>query len=130
MTTIHSYNEPIRNCSTWPHKDLRRARAAAINMIPKLHPAPAKSTAPGHPGAERQNWTAYAMRRPHAELERRGTSRFFLWDKPATCGHPSTAPLKGPAAKWRDEEYFWHIPKNKLVSPLISQGQSALFHRR
>src|SRR6202035_5331836 len=33
MTTIHSYtnDQPILD---FPHKDLRRARAAAINMIP------------------------------------------------------------------------------------------------
>ena len=33
MTTIHSYtnDQPVLD---FPHKDLRRARAAAINMIP------------------------------------------------------------------------------------------------
>ena len=33
MTTIHSYTND-RNVLDFPHKDLRRARAAAINMIP------------------------------------------------------------------------------------------------
>ena len=40
MTTIHSYtnDQPILD---FPHKDLRRARAAALNMIPPP-PAPRK----------------------------------------------------------------------------------------
>jgi glyceraldehyde 3-phosphate dehydrogenase len=33
MTTIHSYTND-QNVLDFPHKDLRRARAAAINMIP------------------------------------------------------------------------------------------------
>jgi glyceraldehyde 3-phosphate dehydrogenase len=33
MTTIHSYTND-QNVLDYPHKDLRRARAAAINMIP------------------------------------------------------------------------------------------------
>jgi len=43
MTTIHSYtnDQPVLD---FPHKDLRRARAAAINMIPR-RPAPRKPSA-------------------------------------------------------------------------------------
>src|SRR4029453_1669116 len=33
MTTIHSYTHD-QNVLDFPHKDLRRARAAALNMIP------------------------------------------------------------------------------------------------
>jgi glyceraldehyde 3-phosphate dehydrogenase len=33
MTTIHSYTN-VQNVLDFPHKDLRRARAAALNMIP------------------------------------------------------------------------------------------------
>ena len=33
MTTIHSYTND-QNVLDFPHKDLRRARAAALNMIP------------------------------------------------------------------------------------------------
>jgi len=34
MTTIHAYTPPISASRTLPHKDLRRARAAAVNLIP------------------------------------------------------------------------------------------------
>ena len=33
MTTIHAYTAD-QNLQDMPHKDLRRARAAAINLIP------------------------------------------------------------------------------------------------
>ena len=33
MTTIHAYTND-QNILDYPHKDLRRARAAALNMIP------------------------------------------------------------------------------------------------
>ena len=34
MTTIHAYTQRPATCRTCPHSDLRRARAAAINLIP------------------------------------------------------------------------------------------------
>ena len=33
MTTIHAYT-PDQNLQDGPHRDLRRARAAAINLVP------------------------------------------------------------------------------------------------
>ena len=33
MTTVHAYTQD-QNLQDGPHKDLRRARAAAINIIP------------------------------------------------------------------------------------------------
>ena len=36
MTTIHAYTQD-QNLQDGPHKDLRRARAAALNMVPDLH---------------------------------------------------------------------------------------------
>ena len=47
MTTIHSYtNDQV--ILDFPHKDLRRARAAALSMIPSSTGA-AKALKPGHP---------------------------------------------------------------------------------
>ena len=52
MTTIHAYtNDQV--ILDFPHKDLRRARAAAINIIPTTTGA-AKAIVPGHPGAQGQ----------------------------------------------------------------------------
>ena len=52
MTTIHSYTND-QNVLDFPHKDLRRARAAALNMIPTTTGA-AKAIAPGDAGAKGQ----------------------------------------------------------------------------
>ena len=38
MTTIHAYTQD-QNLQDGPHKDLRRARAAALNIVPDLAPA-------------------------------------------------------------------------------------------
>jgi glyceraldehyde 3-phosphate dehydrogenase len=52
MTTIHSYtNDQV--ILDGPHKDLRRARAAAINIIPTSTGA-AAAIGSGHPRAQRQ----------------------------------------------------------------------------
>ena len=42
MTTIHSYTND-QNVLDFPHKDLRRARAAAVNMIPTTTGPPKRS---------------------------------------------------------------------------------------
>ncbi len=52
MTTIHSYTND-QNVLDFPHKDLRRARAAAINMIPTTTGA-AKAIGLVMPELERQ----------------------------------------------------------------------------
>ena len=43
MTTIHSYTND-QNLLDFPHKDLRRARAAALNIIP-TRPGPLRRSA-------------------------------------------------------------------------------------
>ena len=52
MTTIHSYTND-QNVLDFPHKDLRRARAAALNMIPTTTGA-AKAIGAGDAGVEGQ----------------------------------------------------------------------------
>ena len=49
MTTIHAYTADQR-LQDMPHKDLRRARAAALNLIPTTTGA-AKAVGPGPAGA-------------------------------------------------------------------------------
>ncbi len=39
MTTVHAYTND-QNLLDLAHKDLRRARAAAINVVPSTPPAP------------------------------------------------------------------------------------------
>ena len=52
MTTVHSYTND-QNVLDFPHKDLRRARAAALNIIPSSTGA-AKAIGSGAAGIERQ----------------------------------------------------------------------------
>ena len=52
MTTIHSYTND-QNMLDFPHKDLRRARAAALNMIPTSTGA-AKAIEACHAGTQGQ----------------------------------------------------------------------------
>ncbi len=61
MTTIHSYTND-QNVLDFPHKDLRRARAAAINMIPTTTGA-AKAIGLVMPGLKGK-LDGYAMRVP------------------------------------------------------------------
>ena len=65
MTTIHSYTNDQKLLDL-PHKDLRRARAAAISMIPTSTGA-AKALHLVIPGAERQ---ARRLRDARADAER------------------------------------------------------------
>ena len=64
MTTIHSYtNDQV--ILDFPHKDLRRARAAAINMIPTSTGA-AKAAEAGHSGTGGQT-RRFRDARAHAQ---------------------------------------------------------------
>ncbi len=65
MTTIHSYTND-QNILDLPHKDLRRARAAALSMIPTTTGA-AKAVAEVLPGAQGQ---ARRHRDPRPDAER------------------------------------------------------------
>ena len=61
MTTIHAYTQD-QNLQDAPHKDLRRARAAALNMVPTTTGA-AKAVALVRPGLKGK-LDGYAMRVP------------------------------------------------------------------
>ncbi len=81
MTTIHAYTADQR-LQDMPHRDLRRARAAAINLIPASTGA-AKAIGRGDPGAQRQaarvrragSGADRQRRRPHRRGQPRDDSR-------------------------------------------------------
>src|SRR3984893_2335850 len=79
MTTIHSYTN-AQKLLDWPHKDLRRARAAAINMIPSSTGA-AKALHLVVP-ALKGKLDGYAMRVPTPNVSVVDLTVFV--DKPAT----------------------------------------------
>ena len=87
MTTIHSYTNDQRILDL-PHKDLRRARAAALSMIPTSTGA-AKAIGLVHPGARRASSTAWRSACPPP------TSRWSTSPRAREAGHrgqPSTPP--------------------------------------
>ncbi len=86
MTTIHSYTND-QNVLDFPHKDLRRARAAALNMIPTTTGA-AKAIAPGDAGTEGQAGRLFHAR-PHARRFGGRSGRVSL-KKPTTDAKKST----------------------------------------
>ncbi len=67
MTTIHSYTND-QNLLDLPHKDLRRARAAALSMIPTTH----RRGDGGRRGAARAQGQARRHRDARADAERLG----------------------------------------------------------
>ena len=61
MTTIHAYTAD-QNLQDGPHKDLRRARAAALNMVPTSH----RRREGDRPGPARAQGQARRLRHPRA----------------------------------------------------------------
>ena len=123
MTTIHSYTND-QNVLDFPHKDLRRARAAAINMIPTTTGA-AKAIALVMPDLKGK-LDGYAMRVP--------TPNVSVVDLVAVMGKPCTAeevnaafkaaaegPLKGILAYTEDPVVSTDMMKNSNSS--IVDGQ-------
>ena len=97
MTTIHSYTND-QNVLDFPHKDLRRARAAALNMIPTTTGA-AKAMALVMPELKGK-LDGYAMRVPTPNVSVVDLTVFV--DKPATKDSVNAAlkaatngPMKG-----------------------------------
>jgi glyceraldehyde 3-phosphate dehydrogenase len=80
MTTIHSYTND-QNVLDFPHKDLRRARAAAINMIPTTTGA-AKAIGIVMP-ALKGKLDGYSMRVPTPDVS--VVDLVAVLDKPATA---------------------------------------------
>ena len=106
MTTIHSYTNDQVILDT-PHKDLRRARAAALSMIPSLDRRRQGAEA-RHPRHGRQ---ARRLRHPRSHAERLGR-RPYLHGGKADHGRKSInealktaseGPLKGILG-YTDEE--------------------------
>ena len=109
MTTIHSYTND-QNVLDFPHKDLRRARAAALNMIPTTTGA-AKAIGLVMPELKGK-LDGYAMRVPTPECF--GGRSGGVVSKPATAEEVNAAlkaaaegPLKG----------FWRIRKIRWCRP-------------
>jgi glyceraldehyde 3-phosphate dehydrogenase len=91
MTTIHSYTND-QNVLDFPHKDLRRARAAALNMIPTTTGA-AKAIGLVMP-ALKGKLDGYAMRVPTPNVS--VVDLVAVLDKPATTEEINAA-LKSAA---------------------------------
>jgi glyceraldehyde 3-phosphate dehydrogenase len=91
MTTIHSYTND-QNVLDFPHKDLRRARAAALNMIPTTTGA-AKAIGLVMP-ALKGKLDGYAMRVPTPNVS--VVDLVAVLDKPATTEEVNAA-LKAAA---------------------------------
>ena len=67
MTTIHAYTQD-QNLQDGPHKDLRRARAAALNIVPDLD----RRRQGDRPGAARAQGQARRLRAAGADPDRLG----------------------------------------------------------
>jgi len=123
MTTIHSYTND-QNVLDFPHKDLRRARAAALNMIPTTTGA-AKAIALVMPELKGK-LDGYAMRVPTPDVS--VVDLVVLLGKPATDKEINAAlkeaaegPLKGILAYTEDPVVSTDMLKNPNSS--IIDGQ-------
>ena len=87
MTTIHAYTQD-QNLQDGPHKDLRRARAAALNIVPDLDrcrqgdrpraaaaQGQARRLRPPRPGADRLGHRPDRRGRPRDHASKRSTPR-------------------------------------------------------
>ena len=118
MTTIHSYTND-QNLLDLPHKDLRRARAAALSMIPTTTGA---ASAVGEVLPElKGKLDGFAMRVPtpnvsvvdlnvarRQEDDRRGGER-------GACARPPNGPLKGILAVSDDRARVDRLPRQPAL---------------
>ncbi|MBI4873154.1 MAG: type I glyceraldehyde-3-phosphate dehydrogenase [Acidobacteria bacterium] len=123
MTTIHSYTND-QNVLDFPHKDLRRARAAALNMIPTTTGA-AKAIGLVMPELKGK-LDGYAMRVPTPNVSVVDLVAVLL--KPATAADVNAAlkaaaegPLKGILAYTEDPVVSTDMMRNSNSS--IIDGQ-------
>ena len=120
MTTIHSYTND-QNVLDFPHKDLRRARAAALNMIPTTTGA-AKAIGLVMPELKGK-LDGYSMRVPTPDVS--VVDLVAILDKPATAEQVNAAikaaaegPLKGILAYTEDpvvSSDMLHNPNSSIV---------------
>src|SRR5271165_2327942 len=126
MTTIHSYTND-QNVLDFPHKDLRRARAAAINMIPTTTGA-AKAIGLVLPELKGK-LDGYAMRVPTPDVS--VVDLVAVLDKPATDKEVNAAlkaaaegPLKGILAYTEDPVVSTDMlrnPNSSIVDSLLTK---------
>jgi glyceraldehyde 3-phosphate dehydrogenase len=126
MTTIHSYTND-QNVLDFPHKDLRRARAAAINMIPTTTGA-AKAIGLVMPQLKGK-LDGYAMRVPTPNVS--VVDLVAVLSKPTTTDEVNAAlkaaaegPLKGILA-YTDEPVvstdMMHNPNSSIVDSQLTK---------
>ena len=126
MTTIHSYTND-QNVLDFPHKDLRRARAAALNMIPTTTGA-AKAIGLVMPELKGK-LDGYSMRVPTPDVS--VVDLVAILDKPSTTEAVNAAlkaaaegPLKGILAYTEDPVVstdMLHNPNSSIVDGLMTK---------
>jgi glyceraldehyde 3-phosphate dehydrogenase len=126
MTTIHSYTND-QNVLDFPHKDLRRARAAAINMIPTTTGA-AKAIGLVMPELKGK-LDGYAMRVPTPDVS--VVDLVAVLDKAATAEEINAAlkaaaegPMKGILAYTEDpvvSSDMLHNPNSSIVDGQLTK---------
>src|SRR5436853_6357636 len=126
MTTIHSYTND-QNVLDFPHKDLRRARAAAINMIPTTTGA-AKAIGLVMPELKGK-LDGYAMRVPTPNVS--VVDLVAVLSKPDTTAEVNAAlkqaaegPLKGILAYTEDpvvSSDMLHNPNSSIVDAQLTK---------
>ena len=126
MTTIHSYTND-QNVLDFPHKDLRRARAAALNMIPTTTGA-AKAIGLVMP-ALKGKLDGYSMRVPTPDVS--AVDFVAILSKDATTEQVNAAlkaaaggPLKGILAYTEDpvvSSDLLHNPNSSIVDAQMSK---------
>ena len=126
MTTIHSYTND-QNVLDFPHKDLRRARAAALNMIPTTTGA-AKAIGLVMPELKGK-LDGYSMRVPTPDVS--AVDLVAVLEKPATAEAVNAAlkaaaegPLKGILAYTEDpivSTDMLHNPNSSIVDAQMTK---------
>jgi glyceraldehyde 3-phosphate dehydrogenase len=126
MTTIHSYTND-QNVLDFPHKDLRRARAAAINMIPTTTGA-AKAIGLVMP-ALKGKLDGYSMRVPTPDVS--VVDLVAILDRPTTTEEVNAAlkaaaegPMKGILAYTEDSVVstdMLHNPNSSIVDAQLTK---------
>ena len=119
MTTIHAYTADQR-LQDMPHKDLRRARAAAINLVPASTGA-AKAIGLVHPRAERQ---AARLRGARSRPDRLGRRPHRSWPSARRRVEEvnERAPQRPPrAARWRGSS---PTPRTRSSRPTSSRTRT------
>ena len=126
MTTIHSYTND-QKVLDYPHKDLRRARAAALNMIPPTTGA-AKAIGLVMPQLKGK-LDGYSMRVPTPDVS--GVDLVAVLSNPATTADVNAAlkaaaegELKGILAYTEDPVVstdMLHNPNSSIVDSLLTK---------